>query len=143
MKLVFGSDHAGFHLRRHLAEWARVRGHEVAEVGAESEAPYDYPDAADEAVPMILEGAWGILVCGSGIGISIRANRHAGLRAALCRNPLEASLARAHNHANVLCLGERLTTPYVAEETLAAFLNGTEDTNLRHVRRVEKLDGPV
>jgi ribose 5-phosphate isomerase B len=145
MKLIFASDHAGFDLRRHLAAWATSQGHEVQEVGAMGKDPYDYPDAADAAAPMITSGAvpFGVFVCGSGIGISIRANRHEGIRAALCRSDLEATLARAHNHANVLCLGERLTTPFVAEAILAAFLAGIEDSNDRHVRRVEKLDGPI
>lgn len=103
---------------------------------------YDYPDAADALCRRLLEGKldFGILICGSGIGISIRANRHLGIRAALCTSPEMAELSRQHNHANVLCLGARITEPDVAIKCLDAFLNATPDPGERHVRRIVKLD---
>ena len=142
MKLAFGSDHAGFRLRKVLVEWARSQGNEVQEVGANSEEPYDYPDAADAMVPIILHGDadLGVLICGTGIGMSIRANRHEGIRAAVCCSPVHAELARLHNHANVLCLGQRTFGEPQATAILETFVTtGTDDAE-RHVRRVQKLD---
>lgn len=145
MKLAFGSDHAGYELRKYLAKAVAESGNEVVEVGAQSPDPYDYPDAADLLVPMILEGVadLGVLVCGSGIGISIRANRHPGIRAAVCCGPEMAKLAREHNYANVLCLGARLIKEELALETLEAFLETQPDSAERHARRVAKLDSTI
>lgn len=142
MRLGIGSDHAGFDLSRSLAQRCRDLGHEVIEVGAMSEEPYDYPDAADALAPMILNGSveLGVLVCGTGIGISIRANRHPGIRAAVCCTPESAELARRHNHANVLCLGGRTLTREQALDILAAFLATDTDRDERHLRRIMKLD---
>ncbi|MBL8086526.1 MAG: RpiB/LacA/LacB family sugar-phosphate isomerase [Chthonomonas sp.] len=145
MKLIFGSDHAGHTLRRVLVHTARRDGHECVEVGAMGEDPYDYPDAADDLAPRILSGEFelGVLICGSGIGICIRANRHPGIRAANCWNVESAKLARLHNHANVLCLGERLVEAERAVEILTAFLKAPEDHAERHERRVGKLDAAI
>ncbi|MBS1724366.1 MAG: RpiB/LacA/LacB family sugar-phosphate isomerase [Armatimonadetes bacterium] len=145
MRLVFGSDHAGFEFRTGLANVARSWGHEVQEVGAMSTEPYDYPDAADAATAEILAGRadLGVLICGTGIGVSIRANRHLGIRAAVCCSVDAAILARQHNHANFLCLGARLTQPDTGTAVLRAFLETGEDHNERHERRVRKLDGNV
>jgi len=145
MTIGLVSDHAGFHLRQHLAQRLHEKGHTVTEVGAPSEAPYDYPFAADLLVPMILDGQveLGVLICGTGIGISIRANRHPGIRAAVCTSPLMAELARRHNHANVLALGARTSTPTEADAILDAFLSTPEDHDERHDRRVMQLDVPT
>lgn len=112
--------------------------------GAMSTDSYDYPDAADLVVSELLSGRadLGVLVCGSGIGISIRANRHAGIRAANCCSAEMATLARQHNHANVLALGERLVSEGDAMEIFDAFLAGEPDLAERHARRVVKLDSP-
>lgn len=145
MKLVFGSDHAGFELRTHLAEWARSHGHQVREVGAMSLEPYDYPSAADAVAQIVLgkEVDFGILVCGTGIGVCIRANRYEGIRAAECTSVQMAQLARQHNHANVLCLGGRILSKEEAEPILEAFLSTSEDTAARHAHRVEMLDAEL
>ena len=142
MNLVFGSDHAGFDLRRHLAAWAHERGHTVLEVGAEGTASYDYPDAADAGCDLLLSGEaeLAVLVCGTGIGIGIRANRHPGIRAALCTTELMARMARQHNFANALCLGSRILGTLQAESILQAFLDTPESTEIRHRLRVDKLD---
>lgn len=142
MRLAFGSDHAGFDLRRQLAGSARGLGHELQELGAMSADPYDYPDAADAVVKLVLDESvnFGILICGTGVGISIRANRHRGIRAANCCSPEMAALARQHNHANVLCLGARLIDFAHAEAILRIFLETEADEGERHVRRVKKLD---
>lgn len=143
MKLVFGSDHAGFELRRWIAGWATSQGHEVIEVGAPSADPYDYPDASDAVAERILsrQDELGVLICGTGIGVCMRANRHFGIRAAQCYSPEMAQIARQHNHANVLCMGARLMTQDLAIETLRAFLLTPEDPDARHLRRIAKLDG--
>src|SRR5215207_7413575 len=100
MRIVFGADHAGVDLRRELAQWASSRGIEVATVGANGSDPYDYPVAADEVAQDVLThpNGIGVLCCGSGIGVSMRANRYEGVRAALCTSPEMAALAREHNH---------------------------------------------
>lgn len=143
MRLVFGSDHAGLPLRQALAAYARGGGHDVVEVGAETSSSFDYPLAADAVACQVRdrEAEFGILVCGSGIGVSIRANRYRGVRAALCTSEEHARLARQHNHANVLCLGGRLTPEAEAQVILRAFLETDPDPDERHERRVRQLDG--
>ncbi len=143
MRLVFASDHAGYALRRHLVERAIAQGHDVTEVGAPSDDAYDYPDAADEGVKALPGADFGVFICGSGIGICIRANRHPGVRGAPVTNVEAARLAREHNDANVLCLGQRTTPPDLAERILDAFLAEPASQEERHLRRVRKLDGNV
>jgi ribose 5-phosphate isomerase B len=142
MRIAFGSDHAGLTLRTALEAHAAQEGHHVESFGAQTNSPYDYPDAADLVCQKILAGEadLGVLICGSGIGISIRANRHAGIRAANCCSPEMARLARLHNHANILAMGERLIDEDLAIQTLDAFLDTAPDLDERHVRRVRKLD---
>lgn len=142
MKLVFGSDHAGFELRQQLARAATADGHEVRELGARSAQSFDYPLASDEVCASLLnkEADLGVLICGSGIGVEIRANRYNGIRAANCTSVKMAELARQHNHANVLCLGARLLEPEEARQILQAFLRSQPDMMERHQKRVELLD---
>lgn len=143
-RIVFGSDHAGLNLRKELNEWAQQNGYETVEFGALDSEPYDYPTAADQTVQSILkEGGIGVLICGSGIGISMRANRYPGIRAALCLTPEMAEISRKHNHANVLCLGERLTDSTTALEILKKFLDTSIDKDIRHLHRVNLLDTPL
>ncbi|MBS1717863.1 MAG: ribose 5-phosphate isomerase B [Armatimonadetes bacterium] len=142
-KIILGSDHAGYPLRRWLADRLKAEGNQVEEVGAQSEDSYDYPVAADELVAKLLDFDFGILICGSGIGISIRANRYSHVRAALCTSETMAQLARMHNHANVLCLGGRLTTENEAWGILQAFIETEPSEEARHVRRIEELDSPL
>lgn len=129
-------------MRRALMRLARDWGHEVEEVGAPDENSYDYPSAANEAAPRILSGEFdlGVFICGTGIGISIAANRHRGIRAALCCSVTTAELARQHNRANVLCLGGRTTDPEASVAILRAFLETPIDPGERHQHRVEMLD---
>lgn len=145
MKLIFGSDHAGFELRRHLAAWASNKGHEVVEVGANSDAAYDYPLASDAVACQLALGEFdfGILVCGTGIGVCIRANRYPHIRAAECTSPEMARLARLHNHANVLCVGGRILTLEQSEPILETFLETSPDDAERHSRRVDMLDAKL
>lgn len=143
MRITLGSDHAGYDLRHALAGILVEEGHEIVERGATSDRAYDYPDAADLVCAEILAGSadLAVLICGTGIGVSIRANRYRGIRAANCCGPEMAQLARQHNHANVLCLGARLLNLEQAEVIVRVFLQTEEDTSERHDRRVRKLDG--
>lgn len=143
MRLLLGSDHAGFPMRRAIVALLQAEGHECEELGAMSEERYDYPDAADLLAARISEDQFGIVICGTGIGISIRMNRHPGVRCALCTTELMATLAREHNYANVLALGARIVGPDQAWAIVRAFLIGTEDRAPRHAARVAKLDGTV
>ena len=138
MKLYLGSDHAGFTLRTELANMFLSEGHDVKEFGATSLERYDYPVAADEVAKAMKSehDAIGILVCGSGVGVSIRANRYRHLRAANCCSVEMAKLAREHNHANVLCLGERLISIALGLEIARTFCKTPFDETERHARRV-------
>jgi ribose 5-phosphate isomerase B len=140
VKVVVGSDHAGFKLKEHLKELLQKWGHEVVDVGTHSTESTDYPDFG-EAVgrKVVQEHALGLAVCGSGIGISIAANKVPGVRAALVGDATAARLSRQHNDANVICLGERLVGPALAEDALKTFLE-TPFEGGRHARRVQKLD---
>lgn len=137
--LVFGSDHAGFSYKEFLKEMARDWGYTVIDCGPHSTDSVDYTDYIEPLVNQVLAGARGVLVCASGIGMSIGANRFKGIRAALCCESLMAKLCREHNNANVLVLGERLIGKQEAVSCLEAFLN-TPFLGGRHSRRVEKLD---
>ncbi len=141
MRLAAASDHAGFPLKNHLVAWLRAHGHEVVDLGTHSAESTDYPDFAHELARRVVAGEFerGLLVCGSGIGMSIAANRHAGVRAARCLSEYDARMARAHNDANVLTLGERVTGAGLAEAILETFL-ATAFEGGRHARRVQKIE---
>jgi len=143
MKIYAGSDHGGFLLKKTLIRRLVELGHEVIDLGTNSEKSCDYPDFAHAVAREILAdpGTMGILTCGSGIGISIAANRHAGIRAALCHNSLEATLARQHNDANVLVMGGRLVGEALAIDILEKFFSASFDGG-RHQDRVEKIEIP-
>lgn len=145
MKIAFGSDHAGFSLRQRLEAWAEAHGHHVLTFGASSEESFDYPVASDEVAQALgnKSADFGVLICGTGIGVSIRANRHHGIRAALCCSPEMAILARKHNDANVLCIGARMTESEAAVGILEVFLATEADPSERHQRRVALLDANV
>jgi ribose 5-phosphate isomerase B len=138
--IVIAADHGGMSLKAVLKEVLSEMGYEALDLGTYGPEPVDYPDYADALVQAMKEGkaARGVLVCGSGIGVSIRANRYPGIRAALCHDAVTARLARQHNDANVLVLGERLTGVEVAKDCLRVFLT-TAFEGGRHARRVEKL----
>jgi ribose 5-phosphate isomerase B len=146
MRVVVGSDHAGFTLKQHLKAMLELAGHAVLDVGTDSTASTDYPDwgvlVAERVVELERAGdgvVRGVAVCGSGIGISIAANKVRGARAALVHDETTARLARLHNDANIVCFGERTIGRIVAEEALRAFLT-TEFEGGRHQGRVDKLN---
>jgi ribose 5-phosphate isomerase B len=140
MRIAIGSDHAGYKLKSHLAARLRADGHEVLDLGTDSLDSVDYPDfgRAVGAAVAELRAERGVAICGSGIGISIAANKVAGARCARCTTEWDARYARLHNDANVLALGERCTGIGMAEAILDTFM-ATEFEGGRHSRRVEKL----
>jgi len=133
-------DHGGWVLKQAIKEEIEAAGREVLDLGTDSEESVDYPDFADKLVRAISDESAdrGILVCGTGIGISIAANRHKGIRAAVCYDEETAKLARQHNDANVMCLGGRKTDEPLARRMVSLFLE-TEFEGGRHARRVKKL----
>jgi ribose 5-phosphate isomerase B len=142
MTVVVGSDHAGFGLKEQLRAHLAARGHQVIDLGTHSTESTDYPDygaAVGRKVVELGAEARGLAVCGSGIGISIAANKVSGVRAALVHDVTSARLARQHNDANVICFGERLIGGEVAVESLEVFL-ATAFEGGRHARRVDKLN---
>lgn len=143
MTVAIGSDHAGFKLKNDLKALLEKQGYKTLDVGTFAEDSVDYPDFAYGVVNAIKsnKAARGVLVCGSGQGVAIAANREASIRAALCRDVEDAALARQHNDANVLALGARKTDAQAAAQILDTFLK-TEFEGGRHARRVEKLANP-
>jgi ribose 5-phosphate isomerase B len=138
--LAIAADHAGVALKAELVTELRKLGHEVLDLGPESTASVDYPDFATKLTDLVTKGAppLGILVCGTGIGMSIAANKVKGIRAAVCRTEFEARATRQHNDANVLCLGQRVTGGGVALEIAKAFLAASFEGG-RHQTRVDKV----
>ena len=138
--VALASDHAGIDLKAELGTWLREHGYEPLDLGPENRDSVDYPDYADKMAECVKAGdaSVGILVCGTGIGISIAANRHREIRAALCSNSTDARLTRQHNDANVLALGARTMGAEVALDCLRVFLE-TEFEGGRHQRRVDKM----
>lgn len=143
LPIAIGADHAGVALKKLLAEALADQGHQVIDFGTFDEASVDYPDFAHRVCGAVTGGQarFGVLVCGSGIGMAIAANRHPGIRAAVLHDPTEARLTRAHNDANVAAFGARLIGPEVALDALRAFL-ATPYEGGRHDRRLAKLSPP-
>lgn len=141
MRIALGADHAGFELKDHLAERLRGQGHDVADLGTHDRQSTDYPDYAALVARAVSEGEAerGVLVCGTGTGMAMAANRWHGVRAVATGDVVTARLARQHNDANVLALGARKVAPPLAEEILATFLDTAFDGG-RHTGRVAKID---
>jgi len=140
VRVAIGSDHAGFEMKESLKEYVKSLGHEVEDFGAPSADPVDYPDIGYRAAKEVASGrfARGVLICGTGIGMSIVANKVPGVRAALAGDVESARLAREHNNANVLALGARIIGLDLAREIVRIFLE-TEFAGGRHARRVDKI----
>ena len=136
------SDHAGYALKTHLVQFLAQKGINVVDEGTNSTDSCDYPVLAHKLCAAVeKEQGTGILICGTGIGISIAANRHAGIRAALCATELQARLSRQHNNANVLCLGARIIGVELAQAIVEAFLEGSFEGG-RHQRRIDMINLP-
>lgn len=140
LPVAIGSDHAGFAYKEQIKKYLELAGEKVEDFGTHSAESTDYPDYAHPVAKMVEEGKamTGILICGSGNGVCMTANKHAGIRAALCWNEELAVLARQHNNANVLCIPARFIDLTLAEQMVKAFLN-TAFEGGRHQRRVEKI----
>ncbi|BAU22663.1 ribose 5-phosphate isomerase [Caldimicrobium thiodismutans] len=141
MKIVIASDHAGFFLKEKIKDFLINENYLVEDVGTHSSVSVDYPEYGFKAIQKLLNGEAdrGILICGTGIGMSIIANRFSKIRAALCHEPFSAQMARRHNNANVLVLGGRLIGDGMAVEVVRAFLE-TEFDGGRHERRINLID---
>ncbi|WP_456322561.1 ribose 5-phosphate isomerase B [Hydrogenimonas sp.] len=140
MKYYIGSDHAGFAVKGLVALMLIERGHEVVDLGTDSAERVDYPDYAEKVARAVVSdsGSHGVLICGTGIGMSVAANKIDGIRAAHCHDYYTAQMARAHNDANILCFGERVSGPGVIESMIDAFTT-TSFEGGRHAGRVEKI----
>lgn len=138
MKLVIGSDHGGFELKKEVIEHLQSRGFEVTDVGTDSPASCDYPVYAKALTDVIKAGDadLGILICGTGIGMSMAANKQDGIRAALCHDVFSAEATRSHNNANVLCMGARVIGPGLALMIVDKFVDTPFSNDERHIRRL-------
>ena len=141
MKIAIGNDHAGVDLKHKIVEFLIKKGHEVNNVGTDTLDSVDYPDIAKEVAEKVLSGEakYGVLICGTGIGISISANKVKGIRAALVHNEFTARLSRLHNDANIIALGARVLGDELAAMCVDTFIN-TEFEGGRHARRVGKIE---
>ena len=140
MKIALASDHAGFTAKEHIKAYLATKGHETNDFGTTSEESTDYPDFAHTLAQSITNGEaeLGISFCGSGNGINMAANKHSGIRSALCWQPQIATLAREHNNANICAIPARFVSFYEAEKIVDAFLTAQFEGG-RHQRRIEKI----
>ncbi|BAS27918.1 ribose 5-phosphate isomerase B [Limnochorda pilosa] len=141
MRLVVGGDHAGYPLKRKMVEMLRSWGHDVTDVGTHSQDPVDFPDIAEELCEMIRTGQAerGIMICGTGVGASIAANKFPGIRAALCHDIYCAHQSVEHDDANVMCLGAWVVGEKLAYDLVQAYLNARHSQENEFQRRVAKL----
>jgi ribose 5-phosphate isomerase B len=144
-KLVIASDHGGLRLKNELVGLLKKSGHTVEDLGTHSEASCDYPDLAHAVAKRVVASTGGaselgILVCGTGVGMSIAANRHAGIRAVVCSDTYTAKLSRSHNDSNVLCIGERVVGSGLGWDIVTAWLSEPASTEDRHTKRRAKIE---
>ena len=141
MRVVIGSDHAGFKYKKILIPALREKGYEVIDLGTNSELPTDYPDHAADVARAIInkEGERGILICGSSVGVSIAANKFKGIRAGVCHDTYSAHQSVEHDDVNILCMGERVLGIELAKDIAFAFLAADFSAEARHVKRLAKI----
>ncbi|HEY6387102.1 MAG TPA: ribose 5-phosphate isomerase B [Candidatus Acidoferrum sp.] len=141
MKVVIGSDHAGFQLKNAMGDLLRSMGNDVLDIGAFNENPSDYPDFAEAVDRAILDGKAerGVLVCGSGVGASVAANKLPGIRAGMCHDSYSAHQGVEHDNINVLVLGSRVVGIALAQDLVRAFMGAKFTNEERHVRRLGKV----
>ncbi|PYQ03987.1 MAG: ribose 5-phosphate isomerase B [Acidobacteria bacterium] len=141
MRIVVGSDHAGYVLKQEVGEALRQAGHEVLDVGTDSTAPVDYPDSAEAVGKAVMDGRAerGVLICGSGVGASVAASKLPGIRAAVCHDTYSAHQGVEHDDMNVLVLGGRIIGQALAMELVRAFVAARFSGEERHVRRLGKV----
>lgn len=141
MRVIIGSDHAGFPLKSLVVEHVRSLGHEVTDAGSHDERPVDFPDIAREVTSAITQGQAdrGLMVCGTGVGASIAANKVKGIRAAVCHDIHSAHQAVEHDDVNVMCIGAQIVGAWLAKDLISAYLEAEFSTNEDFRRRVDKL----
>jgi len=141
MKIVIGSDHAGFNLKNAMGDVIRSLGHSVLDVGAFNENPSDYPDFAEAVGRAVLDGRAerGVLICGSGVGVSVAANKLKGIRAGVCHDTYSGHQGVEHDNMNVLVMGSRVVGEKLAEDIVRAYLAAKFTNEERHVRRLAKV----
>ena len=141
MKVALGCDHAGFPMKAKVLEIVAALGHEVSDFGTHSAEPVDFPDIAHKVCQEVREGRAqrGIMVCGSGVGAAIAANKHPGIRASVCHDIYSAHQCVEHDDVNVICLGAQIIGPKIAEDIVAAFFKASFSTGEQFRRRVAKL----
>lgn len=142
MKIALASDHAGYSLKQHLVDYLDKQGHEVIDLGVDTaDVPSDYPDVAEKISLAVLEGRAerGLLLCGSGVGACIAANKIPGIYAAVCHDTYSAHQGVEHDRMNIMCVGARVIGPAMAEELAQAFLNAVPSDEERHRRRFGKV----
>ncbi len=141
MRVGIAADHAGFELKQHVAEWLRVNSYAVIDLGTGSANPVDYPDFAEALGHSVTDGRVdrGVLICGSGVGASVAANKLPGIRAGLCHDTYSAHQGVEHDDMNVLALGARVIGPELAVELVGAFLRAQFTGAERHIRRLNKI----
>ncbi|WP_413733911.1 ribose 5-phosphate isomerase B [Sodalis sp. RH21] len=142
MNIVIGSDHAGYHLKQELTHWLRAAGHQVDDIGSHTPDPVDFPDIAHAVCSKVRVDALlrGILVCGTGVGAVIAANKINGIRAAVCHDVHSAHQGVEHDDVNVMCVGAQIVGPWLARDLIDAFLQARFVQDEDFVRRVEKLN---
>ncbi len=142
MRIAIAADHGGFHLKALIVEFLKKLGHEVEDLGTQSEAPVDYPDYARAVAQEILykRARRGILICGSGVGACVAANKFPGIRAAICHDTFSAHQGVEDDDINVLCLGARVIGPELAKEIVGIWLSATFSEAERHRRRIAKIN---
>ena len=140
MKIAIGNDHGGVEMKNHIVNWLQQNGYEVVNLGTDDTASTDYPIYAERVARVVVSGECdrGVLICGTGIGISISANKVHGVRCALCSEPVSAALSRQHNDANIVAMGARTIGLVMAEEIVKTFLT-TDFEGGRHSRRVGEI----
>lgn len=140
MKIAVGNDHAGYEIKLVVMDWLKKKGYEIKNFGTDSPDSVDYPDFVHPVADAVEKGEFdlGVLVCGSGQGVSFTANKHQGIRAALCWMPEIAQLARSHNNANILCIPGRFVDRGTAEDILEEFFS-TDFEGGRHQKRIDKV----
>lgn len=141
MKIVIAADHAGFELKEIIIKFIKELGYEVFDMGTSSSCSVDYPDYAEAVAKAVSDGTYerGILICGTGIGMSIVANKFKNIRAALCNDLFTAKMSRLHNDSNILCMGSRVIGIGLAKEIVKTWLTTIFEGN-RHLKRLEKLN---
>ena len=141
MRIVIGSDHAGWMLKPKVLEILKARGHDVIDVGSHDDKPVDFPDITGQVCRRVVEGGAerGLLVCGTGVGASIAANKVAGIRAAVCHDVHSAHQSVEHDDVNVMCIGAQIVGPWLAKDLITAYLGAEFSTEEDFRRRVAKL----